>query len=137
MIVLSFTNINIDCAWGNNLRIDSGYESYTFCGNQTTNSFQFYTMKSNWIAIQKFGVVSFTCSFYYQEPHLFNPSKFKSIHTDTYALLAFLFILIYKPAENLRLHQLHHALSVEWLLNLIAGHGKCLLQMVIHYAVVH
>ena len=75
VILLTFTNVNIDCTSDNNLKLDTGFETYTFCGNQTSNTFKFYTTRSNYIAIIKYGVVSFTCSVEFILPTLFVPSN--------------------------------------------------------------
>ena len=59
-IVLSLTNIVIDCSnSNNNLRLVGTDKTYTFCGSTAVTSYTFVS-SSSYVAIQKFCQVSFT-----------------------------------------------------------------------------
>lgn len=60
-IVLTFSNIVVNCANGNsNLRLISSNNTYTYCGTTTDTTIVFVGKKNSYVAVQKFGVISFT-----------------------------------------------------------------------------
>lgn len=59
--VLTFEQIVIDCTIeNNNLILVDDKQTYTYCGNNTGNTFTFSTSNSTYVAIQKYGIVNFT-----------------------------------------------------------------------------
>ncbi len=59
-IVLAFTNIVIDCTNSNNniQVVTSSNTVYSYCGNNTGNSFTFIGTKQQYAAVQRYGTVS-------------------------------------------------------------------------------
>ena len=56
----------IDCTnSNNNLRIVDESRTYSYCLNNTGNAFKFEALTSNFVAIQKFGTVSFIMKIEY------------------------------------------------------------------------
>ncbi len=63
-ISLLFTNVTVTCNGNNNLQlIDSSANVLDYCVSQSSaNSFSYSTISSQWVALVKKGIVSFTFS---------------------------------------------------------------------------
>ena len=59
-IIVILSGIVIDCTnLNNNIRlVDSALNSYSYCGNNSGNSFQFVSNNKQYVAIQRYGTVS-------------------------------------------------------------------------------
>lgn len=61
----------IDCTIpNNNLLIVDESKTYSYCANNTGKTFKFEALESNFVAIQKYGIVSFTMKIEYYKNYV-------------------------------------------------------------------